>query len=255
MLQQSTTKLNENSKPKQTQNSAPLGHILLIEDDPELSLAITEYLEKNGAKVTTESAGDLAAARITAEQPDVVVLDIMLPGKDGLDICRDLRASGNLTPILFLTARDEDFDQILALELGADDYLTKPVSPRLLLARIKALTRRTQHEIVVNADPDELEFGRLRIHRVNREVMVADRRIDLTPAEFDLLWLLAANAGKVMHRNEILRALRGLHNVAGDRSVDARLYRLRRRFAEENQAGWKIKTVRPHGYMFCNEPW
>ena len=159
-------------------------------------------------------------------------------------------------------AKEEDFDEVLGLELGADDYLAKPIQPRVLLARIKAAMRRlhshtngtqgAQH--VANSD-DVLEFGRLRIHGPNREVTLGERRIELSPAELDLLWLLASNAGKVMQRSDILKSLRGLHYSGADRSVDARLYRLRKRFSAESESAWKIKTVRPHGYMFCMEPW
>lgn len=235
--------------------------VLLVEDDIDLCKAITDYLAKQGIVVATETRGDQALARIAAEKPDLVILDVMLPGKDGFDICRELRALGNSVPILILTAKDEDFDEVLGLELGADDYLAKPIQPRVLLARIKAATRRFHsngmHETNGHAaaEGSVLEFGRLRIHGPNREVALGQRRIELSPAEFDLLWLLACNAGKVMQRSDILKSLRGLHYSGADRSVDARLYRLRRRFSVEAESAWKIKTVRPHGYMFCLEPW
>lgn len=229
--------------------------VLLIEDDIELSDAISDYLTRHDMQMRRETRGDLALAKIASEQPDLVILDVMLPGKDGFDICRELRASGNQVPVIILTAREEDFDQVLGLELGADDYLAKPIQPRVLLARIKAILRRAGHNEAANDVENCLQFGRLKIHGVNREVMLGENRIELTPAEFDLLWLLASNAGTVMHRNDILKSLRGLHYSGGDRSVDARLYRLRRRFGEERESAWKIKTVRPHGYMFCLEPW
>ncbi len=229
--------------------------VLLIEDDIELSDAISDYLTRHDMQMSRETRGDLALAKIASEQPDLVILDVMLPGKDGFDICRELRASGNQVPVIILTAREEDFDQVLGLELGADDYLAKPIQPRVLLARIKAILRRACHNESANDIENCLQFGRLKIHGVNREVMLGENRIELTPAEFDLLWLLASNAGTVMHRNDILKSLRGLHYSGGDRSVDARLYRLRRRFGEERESAWKIKTVRPHGYMFCLEPW
>jgi two-component system OmpR family response regulator/two-component system response regulator RstA len=185
----------------------------------------------------------------------MVILDVMLPGRDGFDICRDVRSAGNRVPIIMLTARDEDFDQVLGLELGADDYLAKPVQPRVLLARIKAVGRRLTPTDDVPAEENILRFGRLRIHGGNRDATIGENRIKLTPAEFDLLWLLASNAGKVMHRDDILKELRGLDYNGADRSVDARLYRLRRRFGDEKESAWKIKTVRPHGYMFCVDPW
>ncbi len=229
--------------------------VLLVEDDTELSSAVADYLCKNGFDVTTEARGDLAVGRIENEQPDMVILDVMLPGRDGLDICRDVRSAGNRVPIIMLTARDEDFDQVLGLELGADDYLAKPVQPRVLLARIKAVGRRLTPSDETAPEDNILRFGRLRIHGGNRDATIGETRIKLTPAEFDLLWLLASNAGKVMHRDDILKELRGLDYNGADRSVDARLYRLRRRFGDEKESAWKIKTVRPHGYMFCVDPW
>ncbi len=229
--------------------------VLLVEDDVDLSNAITEYLAKQGIAVFVEGRGDRALARISEMKPDLVILDVMLPGKDGFDVCRELRGSGSNVPVIILTAKEEDFDQVLGLELGADDYLAKPVQPRVLLARIKAITRRMRTNAASTSEGELLQFGRLRIHGTNREVTLSERRIELSPAEFDLLWLLATNAGKVMQRNEILKSLRGLHYSGADRSVDARLYRLRRRFGVDKEASWKIKTVRPHGYMFCQEPW
>jgi two-component system OmpR family response regulator/two-component system response regulator RstA len=228
--------------------------VLLVEDDADLCQAIKDYLAKHDIEVAIEGRGDRAVQRVHDDKPDLVLLDVMLPGKDGFEICRELRGAGAGVPVIFLTAKDEDFDQVLGLELGADDYLSKPVQPRVLLARIKAITRRL-HGHPAAGDADTLQFGRLKIHGVNREVMLENRRVELSPAEFDLLWLLASNAGKVMQREEILKSLRGLYYNGADRSVDARLYRLRRRFSGEKDASWKIKTVRPHGYMFCQEPW
>ena len=229
--------------------------VLLVEDDAELCHAIADYLGKQGIVVVVEGRGDQAVKRVADEKPDLVILDVMLPGKDGFDVCREIRAAGNTVPIIILTAKEEDFDQVLGLELGADDYLAKPVQPRVLLARIKAITRRMHPSAATTTDGEVLKFGRLKIHGVNREVVLDDKRIELSPAEFDLLWLLASNAGRVMQRNDILKSLRGLHYSNADRSVDARLYRLRRRFGQDKETGWKIKTVRPHGYMFCLEPW
>jgi two-component system OmpR family response regulator/two-component system response regulator RstA len=229
--------------------------VLLVEDDADLAAAIREYLAKNGVEVDVEGRGDTVLARLATSQYQLVILDIMLPGIDGFEVCRQIRATGIALPILMLTAKDEDFDQVLGLELGADDYLNKPVQPRVLLARIKALVRRASGELDHAHDRNVLQFGRLRIDAVNRDVTLGDERIELSPAEFDLLVLLASNAGKVMQRDEILKSLRGLHYSNADRSVDARLYRLRRRFGKDSEANWKIKTVRPHGYMFCMEPW
>ncbi len=235
--------------------AASATRVLVVEDDAELARAIADYLGKQGMEVMIEGRGDDVIARVADTAPDLIILDVMLPGRDGFDVCRELRASGNGVPIIILTAKEEDFDQVLGLELGADDYLAKPVQPRVLLARIKAITRRMHGHAPPAPEGEVLVFGRLKIHGVNREVALDERRIELSPAEFDLLWLLASNAGRVMQRNDILKALRGLHYSGADRSVDARLYRLRRRFGQDKEAVWKIKTVRPHGYMFCQEPW
>lgn len=230
--------------------------VLLAEDDAELAAAITEYLLKNNIGIDVESKGDGVVARLDERAYDLLVLDLMLPGKDGFEVCKSLRLTGNRIPILMLTARDEDIDQVLGLELGADDFLNKPIQPRVLLARIKALVRRANGELDPKAgDPGVMQFGRLKIDVGNREASLAGERIEFSPAEFDLLAFLALNAGKVVQRDEILKSLRGLYYSNADRSVDARLYRLRRRFGKDSGANWKIKTVRPHGYMFSKEPW
>jgi DNA-binding response OmpR family regulator len=228
--------------------------VLLIENDVEWCHSISTYLSGFDFSVESINDGKNALEQITSLDPEVVILEANLPGKNGFEICRDLRASGNSVPLMVLGNNNEDIDHVLGLELGADDYQAKPIQPRVLLARIKALIRRTQGG-EANTNENVLQFGKLRIQITNREVKVGDRRIELTPAEFDLLWLLASNAGQVMHRNDILKALRGLPLSEGDRSVDARLYRLRRRFEGIQEADSKIKSVRPHGYMFCLEPW
>jgi len=228
--------------------------IVLVEDDERLAAAVGEYLQKNGLDLRLVGRGDTALAAIEKAEPDLVVLDVMLPGIDGMEVCRRLRAANNYVPVLMLTAKDEDFDRVLGLEIGADDYLIKPIQPRVLLAHIKAMLRRLD---VQASDPqvDSLAFGELSISRVTRDVNLRGERIPMTAAEFDLLWLLATHAGKVVHRDEVLKQLRGLEQSHDDRSVDARLYRLRKRFGESDHVLRRIKTVRPHGYMFSVEPW
>jgi two-component system, OmpR family, response regulator len=187
------------------------------------------------------------------------VLDVMLPGMDGIEICRRLRQRGDDVPIIMLTARDEDIDEVLGLEMGADDYLAKPVQPRVLLAHIKAILRR------IPASPNSVEkshivgnsliFGQLLINKDARDVAFKDTPIDLTTAEFDLLWLLATNAGRVLSRNEILRELRGLDYDGFDRSIDSRISRLRRKLGDDALSAAHIKTIRPHGYLFSPSDW
>jgi DNA-binding response OmpR family regulator len=229
--------------------------VLIVEDDAAFGQALQEYLSREYMEVLIEPRGDRAVQRIAEEAPSVVILDLMLPGCDGLDICRQLRAARSTVPIMILTARDDDLDQVLGLELGADDYMAKPAQPRVLLARLRALTRRLQHRPEQASPGQVLDFGRLRIDADNREVLLQGKRVELSPAEFDLLWLLASNAGKVMTRDVVLKSLRGLSHSSVDRSIDSRLYRLRRRFASEKEIFWRIKSVRPHGYLFASGPW
>ncbi|HPT51607.1 MAG TPA: winged helix-turn-helix domain-containing protein [Accumulibacter sp.] len=235
--------------------------ILLVEDDQRLANLTAEYLRKNDFEVGIEARGDSAAARILHERPDLVILDVMLPGKDGFEICRAIRAPYRGV-ILMLTARDEDLDQILGLELGADDYIAKPVQPRLLLARIKALLRRSppasgsvSGESVNAGEPSELAFGRFRISQATRSTMLGDDAIDLTTAEFDLLWQLARHAGNILSRDDLLQELRGIGFDGLDRSIDARISRLRRKLGDDPENPLRIKTVRGKGYLFSKHDW
>lgn len=227
--------------------------ILIVEDDVRLAELTREYLEGNGLNVAIESDGGRAAARILAEQPALVVLDLMLPGEDGLSICRKVR-SGYDGPILMLTARSDEMDQVRGLELGADDYVCKPVRPRLLLARIRALLRRCESAAEDPAtDPPRLEFGPLVVDRARREAWLAEQAIELTGAEFDLLWLLAANAGRILSREEIFIALRGIGYDGQDRSIDVRISRIRPKIGDDPLHPRLIKTVRSKGYLFVGE--
>ena len=233
--------------------------ILLIEDDERLAHLTAEYLQKNDFEVAIEERGDAAENRILNENPDLVILDVMLPGKDGFEVCRSVRAKYKGV-ILMLTARDEDLDQILGLELGADDYLAKPVQPRLLLARIKALLRRTpantaSEESQNTGEAAELSFGNFRISQATRSTHLGNETIDLTTAEFDLLWLLARHAGNILSRDDLLQQLRGIGFDGLDRSIDARISRLRRKLGDDPENPTRIKTVRGKGYLFSKHDW
>ncbi|MDR0776786.1 MAG: winged helix-turn-helix domain-containing protein [Azonexus sp.] len=229
--------------------------ILLVEDDARLAELTAEYLAKNDFEVAIESRGDSAEARILAEQPDLVILDVMLPGKDGFEVCRSVRQQYRGV-ILMLTARDEDFDQILGLEMGADDYIAKPVQPRVLLARIKALLRRLPvASDSGGGDAESLVFGQFRISQATRTTSLADTGIDLTTAEFDLLWLLASHAGNVLSRDDLLQELRGIGFDGLDRSIDARISRLRKKLNDDPENPTRIKTVRGKGYLFSKHDW
>jgi len=233
--------------------------ILIVEDDERLAELTREYLESNGLVVSLESNGAAAVDRICNEQPDLVVLDLMLPGEDGLSICRRVRPfySG---PIIMLTARTDDLDQVLGLEMGADDYVGKPVQPRVLLARVRALLRRIEspsRSMPAGQESDEpvrLQFNDLVVDRTMREAWLGDESIDLTSAEFDLLWLLANNAGRVLSREEIFTALRGIQYDGQDRSIDVRVSRIRPKIGDDPIHPRRIKTVRSKGYLFVKEP-
>ena len=234
--------------------------ILLVEDDDRLANLTAEYLRKNDFEVTIEGRGDTAESRILNDDPELVILDVMLPGKDGFEVCRAVREKYNGV-ILMLTARDEDLDQILGLELGADDYIAKPVPPRLLLARIKALLRRApsaanpEEENVNPDDAAELAFGSFRISQATRSAHLGKDIIDLTTAEFDLLWLLARHAGSILSRDDLLQQLRGIGFDGLDRSIDARISRLRRKLGDDPENPTRIKTVRSKGYLFSRHDW
>lgn len=233
--------------------------ILIVEDDERLASLTRDYLQNNGLTVSIESNGGTAVDRICNEQPDLVVLDVMLPGEDGLSICRRVRPQYS-GPILMLTARTDDMDQILGLEMGADDYIGKPVQPRVLLARIRALMRRVseKNELLTGADPVSegpvrVKFNQLVIDRSMREAWLSGATVDLTSAEFDLLWLLASNAGRVLSREEIFSALRGIEYDGQDRSIDVRVSRIRPKIGDDPIHPRRIKTVRSKGYLFVKE--
>lgn len=227
--------------------------VLIVEDDQRLAELTREYLESNGLRVAIEGDGALAAARIIAEQPDLVILDLMLPGEDGLTICRKVREQYD-GPILMLTARTDDLDQIQGLDMGADDYVCKPVRPRLLLARIQALLRRSEPpEPAVPEKLRRLQFGPLLVDNALREAWLQDQGIELTSAEFDLLWLLVANAGRILSREEIFTALRGIGYDGQDRSIDVRISRIRPKIGDDPDHPRLIKTIRSKGYLFVPE--
>jgi DNA-binding response OmpR family regulator len=227
-------------------------HVLLVEDDVELAQLVQEYLQRYEFMVALEHRGDTAADRVRALNPEILILDLNLPGRDGLEICRELRADYS-GPIVMFTARDEDVDEIVGLELGADDYLTKPVEPRVLLARLRSLLRRFR---ATEPSYDErLSFGELVIDACARTVSLNQRMIELSTGEFDLLWLLAGMAGRVVDRDSALKSLRGFGYDGMDRSVDIGISRLRRKLMDDAHRPFRIKTVRGRGYLFVPDAW
>ena len=226
--------------------------LLLIDDDIRLTAMVGDYLRANGYEV--DSAGSLAAGRdrLRAGNYDALVLDLMLPDGDGLDLTRELRADARLRrlPLLMLTARGEPLDRVLGLELGADDYLAKPFEPRELLARIKALLRRASPE---PATDELLRFGRLEIDLAARQARIDGKPTDLTGHQFDLLVVLAQSAGRVMTRDQIMDALKGHPIEAFDRSIDVHVSRIRACIEDDPKMPRRVLTVRGSGYVFARK--
>lgn len=228
--------------------------ILLVEDDRRLADLTAEYFRQNGLTVAIESRGDRALARFKEEQPRLILLDLMLPGTDGLSICRELRETFD-GPILIFTARDSDIDQVIGLEAGADDYVAKPIDPMVLLARTRALLRRVEKGAAKAKAAGEIVLGGLRISQSAQEVWLDGRKIQLTTQEFELLCVLARQAGKIMSREEIFRRLRGIEYDGMDRSIDGRISKLRRKLADSAEAPTRIKTVWGKGYLLVPDAW
>lgn len=235
--------------------------ILIIEDDARLANLIKNYLSHHEYQAEWHERGDTAEEKINALNPELLILDVMLPGKSGFDICRDIR-SWYTGFILIMTASEDNIDEIVGLELGADDYLAKPVEPRLLLARIKALLRRKQASSSDDNNPipqpsdgsdNLIHIADLVINHDNRQVMVKQHPIDLTTAEYDLLWLLVSHAGQILSRDDIFSHMRGIEFDGADRSIDARISRLRRKIDDDPDNPRYIKTIRGKGYLFLKK--
>jgi len=229
--------------------------IILLEDDPKLSKLIKNYLEKHSYSVICLYDGTDAVQNILKHHPQLLILDLMLPGNDGLSICRELRPQYN-GGILMLTASDDDMDQVAGLELGADDYVIKPIHPRVLLARIRTLIRNKHSQNSTQQPPSEQttnreqHFGQLVINSVQRFVELNGERMALTHSEFEILKLIASQPEYVFSRDEILQALRGIEYDGMDRSVDVKISSLRKKLGDSSALPKKIITVRGKGYLF-----
>ncbi|CAM2811108.1 response regulator [Vibrio rarus] len=223
-------------------------HILVVEDDTSLAEWIGDYLVDHDYSVTVATQGDFALEMIAEESPDLVLLDVMLPVKNGFDVCKEAREF-YLGPILFMTACVEDGDEIRGLEVGADDYLTKPIRPKVMLAHIKALLRRSSDE-----QPKQvLQFGCLVLNATAKSVTIEQHVLSLNANEFDAFWLLASHAGTVVARTDLINELRGIEYDGFDRSIDIRISRLRKKLQEAPEQPYKIKTIRGQGYLFCRD--
>lgn len=225
-------------------------HILIIEDDPRLCDMLSEYMSKSGYTVTTHMRGKPALAWLADHRADAIILDLMLPDMDGLEICRQIRASSSV-PVLMLTARGDAIDRIVGLELGADDYLPKPFEPRELLARLRAILRRGGETQRVSKEV--LRFGRLEIEPIAYAARLDGKQCELTSCQFDLLLLLARNAGRVMSREALMDATSGGQSDVFDRSIDVHMSRLRAAIEDDPKHPRRIITVRGAGYVFAKD--
>lgn len=224
--------------------------ILVVDDDPDLRDLLATYLGANGFVVSSTNDGTAMWAALADAMPDVIVLDLMLPGVDGLALTRALRVKSSV-PILMLSARGEELDRVIGLEVGADDYLPKPFGPRELLARLRALLRRGQAPAAESAAPEAAaRFGPFSLDTLGHRLLREGQEVALTSAEYDLLAALVAHPNRVLSRDTLVDMLRGYERDPFDRSIDNRVTRLRRKIELEPAAPVFIRTVRGEGYLF-----
>ena len=230
-----------------------LKHTLyIIEDDTKLREMLTEYFSSQDFDVTSFESGDTVAAVIIEKQPDLVILDLMLPGVDGLTICRQIR-SGYQGKVVMLTASDDDFDHVAALEIGADDFITKPIKPRVLLARMRMLLRRPANGN--KGQNKTIEFGQLFLNEARKSCILNGDSIPMSDSEFDLLWALASSPDQALSRDELTKILRGIEYDGLDRTVDNKVVGLRKKLGDTSTTPKRIITVRGKGYLFVPDAW
>ena len=228
--------------------------IALVEDDKELAGWISDYLLAKNYQVSIYHDGQQALDAFNVALPDLIILDGMLPSMDGLEVCKQLRRR-SAVPIIMLTARDEEVDEILGLEMGADDYLTKPVRGRVLETRIKTLLRRTSTGHSPLVGQNTLRLGMLEICKSSRRVNLKGEAVNLSSNEFDVLWLLAQQAGEIVSRESLTQRLRGFEYDGFDRTIDLRISRLRKKLHDDASNPFKIKTIWGKGYLLAVEVW
>lgn len=229
-----------------------LGKILLVEDDMSLANWVSEYLTEQGFDVILCHRGDEVISLVRKHNPRLVLLDIMLPGQDGVSVCREL-SSFYHEPILMLTAKSDEIDEVIGLEVGATDYIVKPVRPRALLARINAALRNTQTHVTANSDM--VKVGQLSIDLLSRDSFLGNQKLTLSNAEFSLLSFLAQHADQVMDRDSVFMATKGREYDGLDRSVDVLISALRKKFGDDPQNPEKIKTIWGKGYLLVSSAW
>lgn len=221
--------------------------ILVVDDDQHIRELLDLYLRKEGFSVLQAADGDEAVLAADRHKPDLILLDIMLPGKSGWQVCQELRSKSN-TPIIMISAKGEEVDKVTGLDLGADDYISKPFSPREVLARVKAVLRRSNDE--AESEQEDLKRGNLYINMTQWIVQVSGQTITLTPKETELLWHLARHANQVFSREQLLENVWGYEYFGDARTVDVHIKRLREKLGVTEAEGWQIKTVWGVGYKF-----
>ncbi len=226
-----------------------LKKILVVDDEPKIIQLTQDYLENAGFSVISAGDGERALAVIQIEKPDLVVLDLGLPGMDGLDVCRSIRKTSNL-PIIMLTARDEETDKLVGLELGADDYITKPFSPKELVARVRSVLRRSE---LAQEEREVIRVGDVTLDLPRMQVTVGDEEIELTATEFQLLQALASQPGRIFTRSQLLNAVHGVAIESYERAIDAHIKNIRRKLEPVPHEPRYIQTVYGVGYRFSDE--
>ena len=221
--------------------TAARGVVLVVEDEPAIADLLRMYLSREGFQVLVETDGQAALAAVTDHRPSCILLDVGLPGMDGIEICRRLRAEQDWTPVLFCTARDDEVDRVLGLEMGADDYITKPFSPREVVARVKAVVRRARGP---QAQTQTVRIGKVEMDPMTRRCTVAGRPVELTATEFDLLFYLMTHPDQIFSRDQLLSEVWGYAAMVNTRTVDVHVAQLRSKLGEFNI----IRTVRGVGY-------
>ncbi len=235
-------------------HTEPQPHVMLVEDDLSLAKWICDYLSAQGYLVTLATRGDEAVHLIKSDNPDLVILDITLPVMNGFDICKEVRNYYD-RPILMMTARNEESDEILGLELGADDYVTKPVRPKALLARVNALLRRKNKDYQDEQSKTVVRFGHFTIDSNSRTTTLNDVPVAISSNEFDVLWILANKAGETVSREALVKELRGIEYDGFDRSTDILISRLRKKLNDNSSTPYRIKTIWGKGYLFATDAW
>jgi two-component system, OmpR family, phosphate regulon response regulator OmpR len=223
--------------------------VLLIDDDEKLRKLLVEYLEGYDFRVVTLADGENVPGTVKKEEPEILILDVMLPGKDGFEVLKEVRLQSNV-PVIMLTAKGEEADRVVGLELGADDYLAKPFSPRELLARIKAVLRRLAPETKAAEQSVRIEAGDLVLDKARQVLLVREKEVPLSSTEYRVLRVLMENTNKILSRDQIMNLARGKDFMAFDRSIDVHISKLRAKLESDPRSPKRIKTIWGSGYMF-----